>query len=853
MWNHVTVNRELYTKGKGDPMKEIQDLLLQLTIEEKAALLEGYQSWMTNAIPRLDISAIHLTDGPVGVRKKVDKEGEGAVGLGASCPATVFPASVSIANSWNVENAKKMGQAIGEECIGYDVQVLLAPALNLKRDPRCGRNFEYFSEDPLLAGKMAAAFVQGVQSTGTAACPKHFAINNNENFRYMCDAVIDERAARELYLKAFEICVKEAKPRTMMCAYNKINGEHCSQNKWLLTDVLRNEWGYEGLVMTDWGATVDRQAGVIAGLDLDMPGGILENRKNIIQGLKNGQIQREAVDEAVANVLKLIKDALQTPGDPEGQENCLKEHERLAINLAADSAVLLQNDGTLPLNKEQKILVVGALFEKMRYQGAGSSNMNPAFLTTPRDAFEAAGTDFVFVRGYDEKECEPNTELEAETLAKAADADVILFFGGLTDNTESEGIDRETLSIPDNQLHLMEQLCEAGKKVVTVLFGGAAFEIPFAPKCAAILHMFLPGEGGGEACRRLLYGMVNPSGKLSETWMRSISDIPFGDEFGQKKVIAYKENIYVGYRYFDEKPECVAYPFGHGLSYTQFEYSDLKVEHEDGIIKVIFYVKNAGAMAGAEVVQLYVGRNENTAVFKAAKELKAFNKIYLAPGESRLVALKIAEKDLAYYNTKVNDWIVENGEYPIFVGSSSRDIRLQDTIKITGYEEAEVSYHWAVIHAYRHLTTADPKETVTLEIFENSIGRKLPAEPEKYPFTIESPLMDFEQKFMGKIILKTILKVINSGLKDIMKLPDGKEKEERLKNHMFMLRFIHMNCPRSLAQSGGGMIQMNLAYALTYLANGKLGKAFKALREDGENILLPCEQQKNIKKEEETE
>lgn len=515
----------------------------QLTLEEKAALLEGYQSWMTNAIPRLDIPAIHLTDGPVGVRKKVDKEGSGAVGLGASMPATLFPASVFIANSWNVENAKRMGKAIGEECIGYDVQVLLAPGLNLKRDPRCGRNFEYFSEDPLLAGKMAAAFVQGVQSTGTAACPKHFAINNNENYRYMCDSVVDERAARELYLKAFEICVKEAKPRTMMCAYNKINGEHCSQNKWLLTDVLRKEWGYEGLVMTDWGATVSRSEGVKAGLDLDMPGGILANRKSIIDGVMNGDIASGEVDKAAANVLQLIRDAIQTPQDSGKQEERLKEHEKLAISLAADCAVLLQNDGILPLSKEQNVLITGDLFDRMRYQGAGSSSMNPAYLTSPREAFEAAGMSYEFVRGYDEKAYEADDELEQEVLAKTIDAEIILFFGGLTDGCESEGIDRETLSLPANQLHLMEQLSQTGKKIVTVLFGGAPFEMPFAQNCAAILHMFLPGEGGGEACRRLLYGMANPSGKLSETWMRSISDIPFGDEFGQNKIVAYEEPL----------------------------------------------------------------------------------------------------------------------------------------------------------------------------------------------------------------------------------------------------------------------------------------------------------------------
>ena len=825
-------------------MKEIPDLLQQLTLEEKAALLEGYQSWMTNAIPRLDIPVVHLTDGPLGVRKKADKEGSGAIGLGASLPATVFPASVSVANSWNVENAKKMGQAIGEECIGYDVQVLLGPGLNLKRDPRCGRNFEYFSEDPLLAGKMAAAYVQGVQSTGTAACPKHFAINNNENYRFMCDAVIDERAARELYLKAFEICVREAKPRTVMCAYNKINGEHCSRNKWLLTDVLRKEWGYDGLVMSDWGAIVSRLEGVKAGLDLDMPGGVWANRKSIIHGVKNGELAMEDVDKAVTNVLRLVQDALQTPAESGGQDERLKEHEKLAINIAADSAVLLENDGILPLAKEQKVYVTGELFEKMRYQGAGSSSMNPAYLTSPKDAFDAAGMSYEYVRGYDEKSYEPDEELEKEVLEKVENAEVILFFGGLTDSYESEGFDRETLFLPDNQLHLMEKLKQAGKKIVAVLFGGAPFEIPFAKNCAAILHMFLPGEGGGEACRRLLYGLANPSGKLSETWIRSMSDIPFGEEFGRKKVIAYKENIYVGYRYYEEKQECVAYPFGHGLSYTDFEYTDLKIEHEDGMIKVIFYVRNAGTKAGAEVVQLYTGRNENTVIFKAAKELKAFHKIYLAPEECRLVSLKITENDLAYYNTRVRDWVIENGEYPIYVGSSSRDIRLQGSVNVTGYEEVGVPYHWSVIQAYRQLSKAEPEETITTEIFEKSIGRELLAEPVKYPFTIESPLVDFEQTFRGKIIFRMIMKVMNREMKDIAKLPEGKEKEERFKNHVFMLRFLPMNCPRGLVQSAGGMVQLGLAYAMTAIANGRFLKACKALGLDKDKLPLPCEEQK---------
>lgn len=824
-------------------MREIESALLLMSVEEKAAMLEGYQSWKTNAIPRMDIPSIHLTDGPLGVRKKADTEGEGAVGLGASLPATVFPASVSIANSWNLENAKKMGQAIGEECIGYDVQVLLAPALNLKRDPRCGRNFEYYSEDPYLSGSMAAAFVQGVQGTGTAACPKHFAINNNENFRYMCDSVVEERAARELYLKAFEICVKESHPRTMMCAYNKINGVHCSQNKWLLTDLLRGEWGYEGLVMTDWGATVDRQKGVAAGLDLDMPGGIWENRINVIRGFKNGRVPREAVDDSVVRVLELVKKSIETPADPNGQEERLKEHEKLAIDLAADSAVLLENKGLLPLSKYEKVLVVGDLFEKMRYQGAGSSGMNPAYLTTPKDAFDSANTEYEFIRGYDENAYDPDGDLEEAALRMAESAEVILFFGGLTEKDETEGVDRETLSLPFNQLSLIEKLCAAGKKVAVVLFGGAAFEVPFANKTAAVLHMFLPGEGGGEACRRLLYGETNPSGKLSETWMKTMADIPFGEEFGQKKIVTYKENIYVGYRYYDEKPECIRYPFGHGLSYTEFEYSDLNIKQEMEKITVFFTLKNIGNMAGAEVVQLYIGRNENTDVFKAPKELKAFDKVYLSPEESRQITLSITERDLAYYNTKVHDWVVENGTYPILIGSSSRDIRLQEKITIEGHEKAEVPYEEELISAYRKITLERPEDVITKELFEKSIGRKLPQEPAVYPYTIESPFYEFNHTWLGKLIYRIIMKAIMLQGRSIYKLPDGKEKEERIKNQIFMLRFIQGNCPRGLVQSSGGILQLNAARIITDIANGQFIKAYKDADQQGEPFPVPYELQ----------
>lgn len=817
-------------------MEQITTLLDKLTLEEKAALLEGYQSWMTNAIPRLGIPAIHLTDGPVGVRKKADEEGSGATGLGVSCPATSFPTSVSIANSWNPENAERMGQAIGEECIGYDVQVVLGPALNLKRDPRCGRNFEYYSEDPLLAGKMAAAFVRGVQSTGTAACPKHFALNNNETYRYICNSVVDERTARELYLKAFEICVKEGHPRTMMCSYNKINGEHASQNKWLLTDVLRNEWGFDGMVMTDWGATVDRVRGVAAGLDLDMPGGIWANRKTIIEAVKGGTLSVEALDKAVANVLKVISESV--PADPNGQEQRLLEHAELATQIATDCAVLLENDGVLPLKKEQKLLVVGDLFEKMRYQGAGSSYLNPAHLSTIKGAFDQSGANYIYARGYKEITHEPDSALENEAIDAAKNADIVVFFGGLTELFESEGFDRADLSIPQNQLQMVEKLCATGKKVVVVLYGGSPFEVPFAGKVNAVLNMFLPGQGGGEATRKLLFGEVNPSGKLSETWMKRCDDIPFGDQYGKHKVVTYPESIFVGYRYFDKAPAKIRYPFGHGLSYTTFAYSDLHIQHKDGTVTANVTVTNTGKAAGAEVVQLYAGKNCGSQVFKAEKELRTFTKVYLAPGESKTVTLSFAEKDLSYYNVKTNAWVLENGSYPILVGASSRDIRLNGQVEISGQSAIPAPYAKEIVDAYEQIEAGK----VTDPIFEKLLGYKIPAEPPVYPYTIESPISDFQHTKLGRFLYRSVLNGIAAQDKGLDKMPEGPEKDARIKGQSFVLRFIPSNSPRALIQSGGGRMQMNMAYAIAELANGHFIKAIKAVTGGEKPAKLPCEE-----------
>lgn len=822
-------------------MEKIQELLNQLTIPEKAALLEGYESWMTNAVPRLNIPSIYLTDGPVGVRKKKDEKGKGVMGLGQSYPSTAFPTSVSIANSWNTENARRMGEAVGRECRAYDVDVLLGPALNLKRDPRCGRNFEYYSEDPVLAGKMAAAFTNGVQSTGTAACAKHFALNNSENFRYMGDSVVDERAARELYLKAFEICVRESHPKTMMCAYNKIRGVHASENPWLLTDILRDEWGFDGAVMTDWGATRDRVAGVKAGLDLDMPGGVWENRKEIIAAAESGELPMETLDRAVENILRLVAGFENRGEKCSDVEQMLRDHLEMATEMAADGAVLLKNYGALPLTDQEPILVVGDLFEKMRYQGAGSSGINPAHLISPKAAFDRAGVVYEFARGYREMSDEVDPALEIEVLTAAKNVDTVLFFGGLTELFESEGYDRKDLSMPSNQLALIRKLCSAGKRVTVVLFGGSSMELPFAEEVTAILYMGLPGEGGGEAVRRVLFGEAEPGGRLSETWMKTCDDIPFGEQFSRSKNELYRENIYVGYRFFDEAPDKIRYPFGYGLGYTTFAYRDLEVRQENGRIIAEVTVENVGERPGSEVVQLYAGRNATSAVFKARKALKAFTKIKLEPGESARVVLEICEEDLAYYNTKESRWVLENGEYPIQVASSAADMKLSRVVTISGQPEAQAPYAEKTVKEYRGIASG----TISDEAFAETLGYPIPEEPPVLPYTIESPFNDYQNNGAGRFIFSCISKGIAFTGRKVDKMPEGGAKDELIKNNRFILELIPRNCPRSLIQSSGGIAQMNVARAVTDFANGHFLRAVCELLRGGKPLPLPCKEQKN--------
>ena len=609
---------------------DIERILSEMTVEEKAALVSGTDFFYTNAIPRLGVPALCMSDGPHGLRKQT---GAADNGISESEPSTSFPTAATTASGWNPENLRKMGEAIAEECRCYGVHTLLGPGVNIKRNPLCGRNFEYFSEDPYLAGVLGAAMVIGVQSKGVGVSLKHFALNNTENYRFMGNSVASKNTIRNLYLKPFEYVVKHAKPATVMCAYNQINGTFCSENKWLLTDVLRSEWGFDGVVMSDWGAVRDRVLGVKAGLDLEMPGDTV-CRKWIIDAVSDGSLPAEDLDKACRNILRWIdcyvKDADPSPVD-------WKAHHKLASDIAADCAVLMKNNGVLPLNGSEKLHIEGSLFENMRYQGAGSSMIHPTFVTSPKDAFSAHGLQSVSLE----------------------ESDTVLIFAGLTDFYESEGCDRENMRLPEDQLQMIGRLAKSGKKTVVVLFGGSPVELPFLNQVDALLNMYLPGQNGGTAVYELLFGEKNPGGKLAETWPMRYEDVPSYENFGKKINEVYAEGAEVGYRYYQKHNIPVRFPFGFGLSYTTFEQSGWT---EDGntYSKTI---TNTGSRYGAEVAQLFING-----------ELRGFEKVYLTPGETKTVTVTLEEEEQkAYDDTLITP--EEPQRFPVTMESPLSDMQ----------------------------------------------------------------------------------------------------------------------------------------------------------------------------------
>ena len=664
---------------------DVKKILSELTLEEKAGLLSGKDFWRLKSVPEKGVPEVMVSDGPHGLRKQA--EGGDHLGINESIVATCFPTSVGVAASFDRELARKQGKALGAEAAAEKLAVLLGPAINIKRSPLCGRNFEYMSEDPYLTGELAAAYIDGVQSCGVGVSLKHFAANNQEGRRMTISAEVDERTLREIYLPGFETAVKKSAPWTLMCSYNRINGVYSSENEWLLTKVLRGEWGYKGMVMTDWGAVHKRVDGVKAGLELEMPSSGGKNDRKIVEAVRNGELDEKKVDEACELILNMIAESeKKTPGVYDRDNDHIK-----AVEIASDCMVLLKNDGILPLKKDKKYAFIGEFAKKPRHQGGGSSHIHTTRVVGAYDA--AKDIDKIYARGYRERD-EADPELIAEAVAAAKQADVAIIFAGLTDAYESEGFDRRVIDMPHNHNALIEAVAAVNPETVVVLHNGAPVAMPWLNKVKGVLEAYLGGEAAGEAEYNILFGAVNPSAKLAETFPLKLGDAAADGYFpGGVKSVHYKEGLYVGYRYFDTAGQDVLFPFGYGLSYTEFGYSDIEIENpEADILKenliVSFDVENTGKVFGKEAVQLYVRDVEHTA-YRPHKELKGFEKVALGPGEKKRVSIALDKRAFAFWNTLANDWQVESGKFEILVGASSADIRLKETITLKG-DAAEI-------------------------------------------------------------------------------------------------------------------------------------------------------------------
>lgn len=775
-----------------------QDIIEKMTIEEKAAFLSGKGEWQTRDFERLGIPSIFCSDGPHGIRKQAGAGDH--LGLNASLPATCFPTAATIANSWDEELGETLGETLGEEAMAEGVNVLLGPGLNIKRSPLCGRNFEYFSEDPYLAGKMAASYVRGIQSRGVYACPKHFAVNSQELRRMAMNAVIDERTLREIYLTGFEIAVKEGKAKTIMSAYNEVNGVYANENKHLLNDILRDEWGFDGIVITDWGASNDHALGVAAGSNLEMPNPGLDSARELIAAVESGKIKMEDLDARVDELLDAVL-TLHANAKGKSDEFDKDAHHQIARRAASESAVLLKNEGNkLPLKAGTKVAVIGDFAFVPRYQGAGSSLVNPTKIETISEMISSYDLQVVGMsRGYS-RNGEEDAVTKKEALDIAAKADVVLYFFGLNEDSESEGMDRTHMRIPQNQINLLQELGQVNPNLVGVISAGSAIEMPWHHYLKAMLHCYLNGQAGAGAVLDILMGKVNPSGKISETIPRRLEDTPAYRYYpSQERTSEYRESLYVGYRYYDTAKVPVLYPFGFGLSYTSFEYSDIKVTDD----KVSFTIKNAGNCDGAEVAQLYVGLPD-AKVFRPEKELKGFAKVYLKAGESKEVSIAFDDKTFRYFNVKTNKWEVEDGNYQIMIGASSADIKLTASImkaKTTDtmpYDKAELpSYYTGKI------------ESVEASEYEKLLGRSIP-----------------DGKWSGKLGPNDAICQMyyaKSGLARFAydRLTAMKKKADESGKPDLNILFIYNMPFRAMAKMTAGAVSMEMVDGIVELVNGR--------------------------------
>ena len=669
-------------------------LLKKLTLEEKCALLSGAETFKTRGMPKHGIPQIWLSDGPHGLRKQAGESDH--LGLNPSVPATCFPTASAVANSWDAALGEEIGAALGEEAAAQEVSVVLGPGLNMKRNPLCGRSFEYFSEDPYLAGKLAAGYIRGIQSKGVAACPKHFAVNSQETRRMASDSIVDERTLREIYLTGFEIAVKEGHPRSIMSSYNLVNGTYANENKHLLMEILRGEWGFDGAVITDWGGSNDHALGVKNGSTLEMPAPGGDSVRELLAAVESGKISESDIDARLSELLPLVFDT-KAALDAAPREFDAAAHHALARRAAEESLVLLKNEGSLlPLAAGSKVAVIGDFAKNPRYQGAGSSMVNSTQVDVLLDKLIDSELNVIgYQQGFD-RHGKPDAALQKSACELATQADTVILCMGLDEIAESEGLDRSNLRLAQNQVDLLQAVAAVNPKIVVVLYSGSVVETPWLDNCQALLYAALGGQAGAGAVADALTGKVNPCGKLAETWPLAYADVPSAADFAtRRKTVEYREGLYIGYRYFTTAEKAVRFPFGYGMSYTTFAYSDMAADEQG----VSLTVTNTGSVAGTEIVQLYVAK-KNSELFRPAKELKGFARVTLAPGEKQRITIMLDDKAFRFWNVKANRWEIEGGEYELLVGASVEDIRLCEKISVHGtatvhpYEDVDLDCYY---------------------------------------------------------------------------------------------------------------------------------------------------------------
>ena len=776
-----------------------ENIIKQMTLAEKAQMMSGKNIWETVDFEKYGIPSMFMSDGPHGLRRQAGAGDH--LGLNASLPATCFPTAAGVANSWDEELGEKIGEALAEEAVTMGVNVILGPGLNIKRSPLCGRNFEYFSEDPYHAGKMAAAYIRGIQSKGIAACPKHFAANSQELRRMANDSVVDERTFREIYTTGFEIAVKEGKAKSIMSAYNEVNGIYANENKHMLQEILVDEWGFDGFVVSDWGGSNDHALGVKNGSHLEMPGTGKAGMNDIIRAVKNGDLEEDILDQRLDELMDVIFATHQATENAKGKQFDVEAHHNLARKAAEESIVLLKNeDNILPLKPGTKVAVIGDFAKTPRYQGAGSSLVNPT--KQPEAILDVIGKSGLEVTAYEQgyiRNKKPNEKLMKAAVEAARNAEVVLFFGGLDEISESEGLDRTHMHMPTAQDTLLNELTTVNSNVVVALSAGSSIEMPWFQYVRGIVHGYLGGQAGASAMMNVLTGKVNPSGKLNETYPMNYKDTPAYAYYPSKERSSeYRESLYVGYRYYTTVGKTTRFPFGYGLSYTTFEYKNLKVDSEG----VTFTIENTGNVTGAEIAQLYIGKKSDT-VFRPARELKGFARVELSPGQQKEVRIPFDDKTFRFYDTRTDSWEIESGIYQVMVGTDAEHMVLKDTLEVKGTVD-NGDYHREELPEY----FSGQIREVSDEKFRLLYGREIPDGSWSGEIRINDAVC---QLYYGKGILGKLFYGI---LRLLLKISEWQGKPNL--NVLF-----NYNMPiRGYAKMTGGFVTMEMAEALTEMANG---------------------------------